>query len=187
MSMSGEGTAVIDLPALVTSGTLTARIVQTGSIRAGSGRLDFVASGDCQGSGYRDFVSGTTEVWVAYRSSGKTSPDGAIELRGLLHLLLHSTAPLLTEDVLSGTHYVVVTREGIEERFVGNFAGSVSEGDLGAPPIGAFVMLAGEGLVELAGETVPDGLPLSVFIPLDSNLWPPAFAEYLASLFDGAI
>ncbi len=71
--MSGAGTAVIDLPGLVISGTLTARIEQTGSLTASQRRTEFVAEGECLGTGYRDFVSATTEIWAAYRAEGTTA------------------------------------------------------------------------------------------------------------------
>lgn len=187
ISMSGQGTALIDLPALVMSGTLTAHVEQTGSVTASPDLAGFAASGECRGTGYRDFVSGTTEVWVAYRTAGKTTSDEAIELRGLLHLLLHSTAPLLTEEILTGTHYVAVTVGGAEQCFLGGFAGSIVQGDLVPPQPGAFAALAGEGFVELSGETVPESLPVSLFVPLDATRWPAPFAEYLAALFDGAL
>jgi len=187
ISMSGVGTAFIDAPALIMTGTLDARVEQTGSVSASPQLAEFVASGECRGAGYRDFLTGTTEVWVAYDTSGTTSSGEEIELRGLLHLLLHTTAPLLTEEVLTGTHYVAISVGGVDTRFLGQFAGSIGSGDLAPPHAGAFVTLAGDGLVELSGEAVPKELPVSLFVPLDSSRWPTPFAEYLDSLFDGAL
>jgi len=187
ISMSGVGTALIDVPALIMTGTLAAQVEQTGSVSVSTHLVDFVASGECRGTGYRDFVTGTTEVWVAYGTLGTTSSGQTIALRGLLHLLLHTTAPLLTEEVLMGMHYVAVTVDGVDARFLGEFAGSIASGDLAPPQAGAFVTLAGNGLVALSGETVPKELPVSLLIPLDSSRWAAPFADYLDTLFDGAL
>ena len=179
----GMGTAQVELRGLVLSGTVTGKIEQTGSITYPDRRIDFTGTGDCFGTGYHDPLSFTGEAWVAYHVTGTTATGELIALRGLLYLLRVSEPLLRVGDVLEGAHYAVVEINGGEERFLGTYVGSLTQGSLVLPEPGFFLALGGEAVVESFGVTTPGDEEVSSVIPLFSTRWSPIFAEYVGDLF----
>ncbi|MBN1858216.1 hypothetical protein JW848_03310 [Candidatus Bipolaricaulota bacterium] len=182
ISAQAIGTIGVEMPGLSLVGSLAGKIEQTGSIFCPEQRVDFTATGEFVGTGYRDLLSFGTEAWATYHVSGSTLTGQVIELLGVLYLRRFSESLLRIGDELAGSQYVCVTINGSEQHFSGDFSGSLVRGGFVLEP-GMFLALAGEAALALRGDTTeaPDDAILS--IPFPSAPWAWSFAETLRSRF----
>jgi hypothetical protein len=181
--LEAAGTALLDLPGFVLSGSLAGELRASGSLFDSGRRTDFEGEGDFVGTGYRDLLSFDAEAWASYRVRGRTSDGEPIALSGLLYLHRTSSSLLRIGEVLTGIHYVLITIGESETSFLGDFSGSLTEGSLVLPGAGGLMALAGGGSFHLTGASAPYE-ESSVFpIPLPAFRWAQSFAEHVRTLF----